>query len=45
MLAHLLKYDSVHGNLEQDVTVEGDSIVVGDKKIKVIAERDPAQLP
>ncbi|MDQ0157072.1 type I glyceraldehyde-3-phosphate dehydrogenase [Robertmurraya andreesenii] len=44
MLAHLLKYDSVHGILDEDVTVEGDSIVVGGKKVKVIAERDPAQL-
>ncbi len=45
MLAHLLKYDSVHGNLTEEVRVDGDSIVVGDMKIKVLAERDPAQLP
>lgn len=44
MLAHLLKYDSVHGIMKEDVTVDGDSLVVGGKKIKVIAERDPAQL-
>ncbi|WP_170008154.1 type I glyceraldehyde-3-phosphate dehydrogenase [Bacillus fonticola] len=44
MLAHLLQYDSVHGQLDQEVTVEGDSLVVGGKKIKVLAERDPAQL-
>ncbi|MFE8702245.1 type I glyceraldehyde-3-phosphate dehydrogenase [Cytobacillus sp. FJAT-54145] len=44
MLAHLLKYDSVHGKLDQDVTVDGDSLVVGGKKVKVLAERDPAQL-
>ncbi|PLR85373.1 type I glyceraldehyde-3-phosphate dehydrogenase [Bacillus canaveralius] len=44
MLAHLLKYDTVHGKLDQDVTVDGDSLVVGGKKVKVLAERDPAQL-
>lgn len=43
-LAHLLKYDTVHGKLNQDVTVDGDYLVVGGKKVKVIAERDPAQL-
>ncbi len=45
MLAHLLKYDSVHGTLEEDVKVDGEYIIVGDQKVKVIAERDPAQLP
>lgn len=44
MLAHLLKYDSVHGILNEDVSVDGDSLVVGGKKVKVLAERDPAQL-
>jgi len=44
-LAHLLKYDSVHGNLAEDVTVEGDAISVGGRTIKVLAERDPANLP
>jgi glyceraldehyde 3-phosphate dehydrogenase len=43
-LAHLLKYDTVHGKLNADVTVDGDYLVVGGKKVKVIAERDPAQL-
>lgn len=43
-LAHLLKYDSVHGKLDQEVTVDGEYLVVGGKKVKVIAERDPAQL-
>jgi glyceraldehyde 3-phosphate dehydrogenase len=43
-LAHLLKYDSVGGRLGHDVSVEGDSIIVGDKKIKVLAERNPADL-
>ncbi|KAF0818871.1 MULTISPECIES: type I glyceraldehyde-3-phosphate dehydrogenase [unclassified Cytobacillus] len=44
MLAHLLKYDSVHGTLNEEVTVDGDSLVVGGHKVKVLAERDPAQL-
>ncbi|MBD3108547.1 type I glyceraldehyde-3-phosphate dehydrogenase [Bacillus sp. AGMB 02131] len=45
MLAHLLQYDSVHGTLSEKVTVDGDSIVVAGQKIKVVAERDPAQIP
>ncbi|WP_057763395.1 type I glyceraldehyde-3-phosphate dehydrogenase [Cytobacillus praedii] len=44
MLAHLLKYDSVHGTLNENVSVDGDYLVVGGHKVKVIAERDPAQL-
>lgn len=44
MLAHLLKYDSVHGKLNEEVSVDGEYLVVGGKKVKVIAERDPAQL-
>ncbi|MGG1399797.1 MULTISPECIES: type I glyceraldehyde-3-phosphate dehydrogenase [Bacillus] len=44
MLAHLLKYDTVHGTLTEDVTVDGEYLVVGGHKVKVIAERDPAQL-
>jgi len=43
-LAHLLKYDSVLGNLKEDVKAEGDSIHVGNKKIKVFAEKDPSAL-
>lgn len=43
-LAHLLKYDSVTGRLSQDVSVDGDYIVVGNHRIKVLAERDPAAL-
>ena len=43
--AHLLRYDSVHGRFPGTVTVEGDSISLGDGKIKVSAERDPAKLP
>lgn len=44
-LAHLLKYDSVGGRLSQDVSVDGDNLVVGGKKIQVLAERNPADLP
>lgn len=44
-LAHLFKYDSVHGTYHEDVRVEEDAIVVGDRRIKVSAERDPANLP
>jgi glyceraldehyde 3-phosphate dehydrogenase len=43
-LAHLLKYDSVTGRLAQDIRVEGQYIIVGDYRIKVLAERDPAAL-
>ena len=43
-LAHLLKYDSVTGRLEADVRVDGQYIIVGDYKIKVLAERDPSAL-
>jgi glyceraldehyde 3-phosphate dehydrogenase len=43
-LAHLLKYDSVHGVLDLPVEVRENTIIVGDKKIQVLAERDPAQL-
>jgi len=44
-LAYLLKYDSVHGVLNEDVRAEGDSLIVGDRKIKVVSEPDPAKLP
>jgi glyceraldehyde 3-phosphate dehydrogenase len=43
-LAHLLKYDSVNGRLNQDITVDGQNIIVGGNVIKVLAERDPANL-
>ena len=43
-LAHLLKYDSVTGRLDAEVRVEGQYIIVGEYKIKVLAERDPAAL-
>src|ERR1700731_571108 len=43
--AHLLRFDSVHGRFPGTVTVEGDSISLGNGKIKVSAERDPTRLP
>lgn len=44
-LAHLLKYDSILGRLDKEVSVEGDSIKVGNSSFKVIAERNPENLP
>ncbi|KCZ54229.1 glyceraldehyde-3-phosphate dehydrogenase [Hyphomonas beringensis] len=43
--AHLLQYDSVHGRLPYEVKVEGDTIIVGDRKFLCTAVRDPADLP
>ncbi|MCM3078509.1 type I glyceraldehyde-3-phosphate dehydrogenase [Brevibacillus invocatus] len=43
-LAHLLKYDSVHGVLDVDVEAGDSTLFVGGKEIKVLAERDPAEL-
>jgi glyceraldehyde 3-phosphate dehydrogenase len=43
-LAHLLKYDSITGRLDATVELDGDNIVVGGKPIKVLEERDPANL-
>ena len=45
MLAHLLKYDSVHGKLDAEVSAEGENLVVNGKKVRVYAETDPAKLP
>ena len=44
-LAHLFKYDSVLGNLDAEVAVDGDGLRVGDTHFKVFSERDPAALP
>jgi glyceraldehyde 3-phosphate dehydrogenase len=44
-LAHLLKYDSVHGIYEKDVKAKGNAIVVDGKEIQIVAEKDPALLP
>src|SRR3974390_2552216 len=43
-LAHLLKYDSVLGNLPNQISAPDDSIVVDGKKIRVFAEKDPSKL-
>ncbi|MCH8276041.1 MAG: type I glyceraldehyde-3-phosphate dehydrogenase [Bacteroidetes bacterium] len=44
-LAHLLKYDSVHGPFPGQVSVDGDDLLVDGKRFKVLSERDPADLP
>jgi glyceraldehyde 3-phosphate dehydrogenase len=44
-LGHLLKYDSILGNLAEEVRVEGDTILVAGRKVKVLALKDPAALP
>ncbi|WP_404435371.1 type I glyceraldehyde-3-phosphate dehydrogenase [Microbacterium aerolatum] len=44
-LAHLLKYDSITGRLDAEVSYDDDSITVGGRQIKAFAERDPANLP
>jgi glyceraldehyde 3-phosphate dehydrogenase len=43
--AHLFKYDSVHGTLKQDVRLEGSTLIVGNQKIQLFAEKDPTALP
>ncbi|WP_153731851.1 type I glyceraldehyde-3-phosphate dehydrogenase [Sporosarcina obsidiansis] len=45
MLAHLLKYDSVHGILDAEVQSDESTLLINDKKVKVFAEKDPANLP
>ncbi len=44
-LAHLLKYDSSLGRLSEPVRLDGSDLVVGERRIRVLAERDPAELP
>ena len=44
-LAHLLKYDSVHGTFASDVAATDDAIIVDGKTIKIFSQRDPAALP
>ena len=43
--AHLLQYDTAHGRFSQSVTVEEDHFMVGETRVRVLAERDPSQLP
>ena len=44
-LAHLLKYDSVHGAMKQHVAVEGESIVVDGRPVRVFKENHPSKIP
>jgi glyceraldehyde 3-phosphate dehydrogenase len=44
-MAHLLKYDSILGRFPEDISVVDGGIKVGDKTLKILAERDPAALP
>ena len=44
-LAYLLKYDSVHGRFDGEVVADGDYLVINGKRIRVYAEKDPANLP
>src|SRR5262245_61040061 len=44
-LAHLLKYDSIHRAYPDDVSTDGDALVVGGDRVAVLSERDPAGLP
>jgi len=44
-IAHLLKYDSIHGRFPGDVKAGDDSIIVNGKQIKVFAKKDPAEIP
>ncbi len=44
-LAHLLKYDSVHGKFPGTVTAEGENLIVNGNKIRVYSEKDPANIP
>ena len=43
--AHLLKFDTVHGRFAEAVEIDGDALIIGKNRIKVTAERDPANLP
>src|SRR5262245_16600006 len=43
--AHLTRYDTVHGKFKGSVAVEGDAMIVNGDRVKVLAQRDPAQLP
>lgn len=44
-LGHLLKYDSIHGRFPGEVSIDGDYLIVNGNRIKIYAERDPANLP
>ncbi|WP_409251594.1 glyceraldehyde-3-phosphate dehydrogenase [Bacillus sp. SCS-153A] len=44
-LAHLIKYDTNHGTFQAEVATEEDAIIVNDKRVKLISNRDPRELP
>jgi len=44
-LAHLLKYDSIHGKFEGSVSVKGNDLIVNDMPIRILGEKTPAELP
>ena len=44
-LAHLFKYDSVHGIFSGEVSTDGDNLIVNGQSIKILSQRDPSQLP
>jgi glyceraldehyde 3-phosphate dehydrogenase len=44
-LAHIFKYDSVHGRFPGEVRVDGTDLVIGGRRVRVLSERDPAALP
>ena len=44
-LAHLLAFDSVHGRFQKSVEVKENALLIGDKRVPVYAEKDPAKLP
>ena len=44
-IVYMLKYDTVYGRYEKTVMAEGDSLIIGGKRIKYISERDPSKLP
>jgi glyceraldehyde 3-phosphate dehydrogenase len=44
-LAHLLKYDTVHGRYPVPVRADGDMLIAGDRKVRILAEKDPGKLP
>lgn len=44
-LAHMVKYDTIHGHFDGTVEYEEDALIVNGKRVQLIAERDPAKLP
>jgi glyceraldehyde 3-phosphate dehydrogenase len=44
-LSHLLKYDSVHGKLNHDISSQSNLLTIGDNEVKVYSEKDPENLP